>query len=90
MLFSAETLESEIRKLRGLLQMLHEDQPDVMEDVFEFHVTSLITHAAPEYHPRIRAAAHDMLTAIQRQPVRPNPNAPDIRLMPDLLVASAA
>ena len=30
MLFSAETLESEIRKLRGLLQMLHEDQPDVM------------------------------------------------------------
>jgi len=31
-----------------------------------------------------------MLTAIQRQPVRPNPNAPDIRLMPDLLVASAA
>ncbi|REN19158.1 hypothetical protein DSI35_00340, partial [Mycobacterium tuberculosis] len=50
MLFSAETLESEIRKLRGLLQMLHEDQPDVMEDVFEFHVTSLITHAAPEHH----------------------------------------
>jgi len=89
MLFSAETLESEIRKLRGLLQMLHEDQPDVMEDVFEFHVTSLITHAAPEHHPRIRSAAHEMLTAIQRQPVRPNPNAPDIRLMPDLLASAA-
>jgi len=89
MLFSAETLESEIRKLRGLLQMLHEDQPDVMEDVFEFHVTSLITHAAPEHHPRIRSAAHEMLAAIQRQPVRPNPNAPDIRLMPSLLASAA-
>jgi len=89
MLFSAETLESEIRKLRGLLQMLNEDQPDVMEDVFEFHVTSLITHAAPEHHPRIRSAAHEMLTAIQRQPVRPNPNAPDIRLMPSLLASAA-
>ena len=71
MLFPAEILDAEICKLRGLLQMLHEDQPDVMEDVFEFHVTSLITHAAPEHHPRIRAAAHEMLTAIQRQPVRP-------------------
>ena len=55
MLFSAETLESEIRKLRGLLQMLHEDQPDVMEDVFEFHVTSLITH--PRRTSRTTSAA---------------------------------
>ena len=88
MLFSAETLDSEISKLRGLLQMLHEDQPDVLEDVFEFHVTSLITHAAAEHHPRIRAAAHQMLTAIQRQPVQPDPRKPDIQLMPDVLAAA--
>jgi len=30
-----------------------------------------------------------MLTTIQRQPVRPNPNAPDIRLMPNLLASAA-
>lgn len=88
MLFSAETLDSELSKLRGLLQMLHEDQPDVMEDVFEFHVTSLITHTAPEHHARIRDAARDMLAAILRQPVRPNPRAPDIRLMPGVLSAA--
>lgn len=88
MLFSAETLESEISKLHGLLQMLHEDQPDVLEDVFEFHVTSLITHAAPEHHPRIRSAAHQMLAEIQRQPVQPDPRKPDILLMPDVLAAA--
>jgi len=81
MLFPADVLDSEIRKLRGLLQMLHEDQPDVMEDVFDFHVTSLITHAAPEHHGRIRAAARSMLAEVQRCPVRRNPDAPEILLM---------
>lgn len=76
MLFSAETLDSELSKLRGLLQMLHEDQPDVMEDVFEFHVTSLITHTAPEHHARIRDAARDMLApscASRCAPIRARP-----------------
>ncbi|MNS93481.1 hypothetical protein D3C72_1276600 [compost metagenome] len=56
-----------------------------MDDVFEFHVTSLITHAAPEQHPRIRAAARAMMSEILRQPVRPRPPGADIRLMPDVL-----
>jgi len=89
MLFSAETLESELSKLRGLLQMLHEDQPDVMEDVFEFHVTSLITHAPPELHPRIRSTAHAMLAEVLRRPVQPDPLKPEIRLMPEQLVSAA-
>ncbi len=88
MLFSAETLDGEISKLRGLLQMLHEDQPDVLEDVFEFHVTSLVTHSAPEHHSRIRAAAHEMLAEILRQPAHPNPLKPQIRLMPEVLAAA--
>ncbi|MFL9584665.1 hypothetical protein [Stenotrophomonas sp. AB1(2024)] len=87
MLFPADVLDSEIRKLRGLLQMLHEDQPDVMEDVFDFHVTSLITHAAPEYHARIRSAARSMLADVQRCPVRVNPDAPEILLMEALTSA---
>ncbi|WNH53008.1 hypothetical protein [Stenotrophomonas oahuensis] len=82
MLFPADVLDSEIRKLRGLLQMLHEDQPDVMEDVFEFHVTSLITHAAAEHHRRIRSAAQAMLDDIRSRPVEQNPDAPEILLMP--------
>ncbi|WP_313139970.1 hypothetical protein [Stenotrophomonas sp.] len=82
MLFPADVLDSEIRKLRGLLQMLHEDQPDVMEDVFEFHVTSLITHAAAEHHRRIRNAAQTMLDEIRSRPVAHNPDAPEILLMP--------
>ncbi len=82
MLFPADVLDSEIRKLRGLLQMLHEDQPDVMEDVFEFHVTSLITHAAVEHHGRIRSAAQTMLDEIRSRPVLQNPDAPEILLMP--------
>ncbi len=82
MLFPADVLDSEIRKLRGLLQMLHEDQPDVMDDVFEFHVTSLITHSAPEHHQRIRRAAQAMLEEIRRLPAAVNPNAPEILLMP--------
>lgn len=85
MLFSADTLERELSTLRGLLQMLHEDQPDVMEDVFEFHVTSLITHTAPEHHPRIRTAAHDMLVAIRQQPTRTVSRSSDIQLMPETL-----
>lgn len=82
MLFPADVLDSEIRKLRGLLQMLHEDQPDVMEDVFEFHVTSLITHSAPDHHQRIRRAAQKMLDEVRRLPAAANPNAPEILLMP--------
>lgn len=81
MLFPADVLESELCKLRGLLQMLHEDQPDVMEDVFDFHVTSLVTHAAPEHHARIRSAARAMLAEVVGQVVRRNPHAPEIRLM---------
>jgi hypothetical protein len=82
MLFQADVLDSEIRKLRGLLQMLHEDQPDVMEDVFEFHVTSLVTHSAPEHHQRIRRAAQKMLEEVRRLPAAVNPNTPEILLMP--------
>ena len=50
--------------------MLHEDQPDVLEDVFEFHVGSLISHASPEHHTRIRTCAQEMLAAIQALPRR--------------------
>ena len=58
------------------------DRPDVMEDVFDFHVTSLVTHAAPEHHARIRSAARAMLAEVVAQVVvRRNPHAPDIRLM---------
>jgi hypothetical protein len=81
MLFAADVLDTEIIKLRGLLQMLHEDQPDVMEDVFEFHVTSLITHAAQEHHARIRVAARAMLADVLSLPARRNPDAPQILLM---------
>lgn len=81
MLFPADVLDTEICKLRGLLQMLHEDQPDVMEDVFDFHVTSLITHAAPEQHAHIRTAARAMLAEVMGLPARRNPDAPEIRLM---------
>jgi hypothetical protein len=88
MLFPAEILDAEICKLRGLLQMLHEDQPDVMHDIFEFHVTSLITHTAAEHHRRIRDAAHAMLTDIQRRPVRPDPPRSEIQLMPQVLAAA--
>lgn len=89
MMFAADALEAELCKLRGLLQMLHEDQPDVMEEIFDFHVTSLITHAAPEQHPRIRVAARAMLAEIQCLPVRPRPDTPDILLMPQALASAA-
>ena len=81
MLFPADVLDAELRKLRGLLQMLHEDQPDVMEEVFDFHVTSLITHSAPDQHAHIRATARAMLAEVQRCPVRRNRDAPEILLM---------
>ncbi|WP_303636349.1 MULTISPECIES: hypothetical protein [Stenotrophomonas] len=89
MLFAVEELESEICKLRGLLRMLHEDQPDVLEDVFEFHVGSLISHAAPEHHGHIRACAHDMLTAIRTLPRRSDPGPADFTLMPGLAARPA-
>lgn len=89
MLFAVEELESEICKLRGLLQMLHEDQPDVLEDVFEFHVGSLISHAAPAHHARIRACAREMLVAIQALPRRGDEGGVDFRVMPELLARPA-
>jgi len=84
MLFAVEELDSEICKLRGLLQMLHEDQPDVLEDVFEFHVGSLISHASPEHHARIRSCAQDMLAAIRALPRRRDDDTADFQLMPQL------
>ncbi|HIE0127785.1 MULTISPECIES: hypothetical protein [Stenotrophomonas] len=78
MLFAVEELESEICKLRGLLRMLHEDQPDVLEDVFEFHVGSLISHAADEHHGYIRRCAAQML---QELPVTASTGV-DFSLMP--------
>jgi len=84
MLFAVEELESEICKLRGLLQMLHEDQPDVLEDVFEFNVGSLISHALPEHHTHIRACAQEMLSAVQALPRRQSNDTPDFHLMPAL------
>ncbi|KAF1016003.1 MAG: hypothetical protein GAK31_01487 [Stenotrophomonas maltophilia] len=89
MLFSTEVLESEICKLRGLLQMLHEDQPDVLEDVFEFHVGSLISHAAAEHHGYIRTCAQEMLAAIQALPRRVQSAGPRFRLMPDMVARPA-
>ncbi|BCX44919.1 hypothetical protein LRM36_12125 [Stenotrophomonas maltophilia] len=89
MLFAVEELESEICKLRGLLQMLHEDQPDVLEDVFEFHVGSLISHASPEHHPRIRACAQEMLAAIRALPRRRGDDTPVFRVMPQLDIRPA-
>ncbi|WMJ70076.1 hypothetical protein [Stenotrophomonas sp. 24(2023)] len=89
MLFSAEVLEAEICKLRGLLQMLHEDQPDVLEDVFEFHVGSLISHAAIEHHGYIRTCAQEMLAAVQALPRRAVDEGPTIRLMPEMIVRPA-
>jgi len=81
MLFAVEKLESEICKLRGLLRMLHEDQPDVLEDVFEFHVGSLISHASPESHGHIRACAQEMLMAIQALPRHADEVTQDFSLM---------
>jgi len=89
MLFAVQELESEICKLRGLLQMLHEDQPDVLEDVFEFHVGSLISHASAEHHARIRTCAQEMLAAIQALPRRREDDTPDFRLMPQLGIRPA-
>lgn len=89
MLFAVEELESEICKLRGLLQMLHEDQPDVLEDVFEFHVGSLISHASPEHHARIRNCAQEMLVAIQALPRRCEDDTADFRVMPGLEIRPA-
>lgn len=89
MLFAVEELESEICKLRGLLQMLHEDQPDVLEDVFEFHVGSLISHASPEHHGHIRICAQEMLVAIQTLPRRSDEAAPDFQLIPELIAGRA-
>jgi hypothetical protein len=89
MWFAVEELESEICKLRGLLQMLHEDQPDVLEDVFEFHVGSLISHASPEHHGRIRACAQEMLAAIQALPRRREVDTPEFQLMPQLDIRPA-
>ena len=89
MLFSAEVVESEICKLRGLLQMLHEDQPDVLEDVFQFHVGNLISHVAPDQHGYVRRCAGDMLEAIRRLPsVAPRSGA-EFMVMPRLLVNAA-
>ncbi len=78
MLFAVEELESEICKLRGLLRMLHEDQPEVLGDVFEFHVGSLISHAADEHHGYIRRCAAQML---QELPVTAGAEV-DCNLMP--------
>jgi hypothetical protein len=89
MLFAVEELESEICKLRGLLQMLHEDQPDVLEDVFEFHVGSLVSHASPEHHARIRTCAQEMLAAIQALPRRREVDTPEFQLMPQLDIRPA-
>jgi len=89
MLFAVEELESEICKLRGLLQMLHEDQPDVLEDVFEFHVGSLISHASQEHHARIRACAQEMLAVIRALPRRRDDDTPDFRVMPELDIRPA-
>lgn len=88
MLFSAEALESEICKLRGLLQMLHEDQPDVLEDVFEFHVGSLISHSSPERHGYIRTCAQEMLATIRALPRQVQRRGPDFRVMPETLAAA--
>jgi len=81
MVFSAEALESEIRKLHGLLQMLHEDQPGVMEDVFEFHVGSLISHASPDQHGYIRTRAQEMIVAIRALPPHADGSRASFQLM---------
>lgn len=84
MMFSADALEAEICKLRGLLQMLHEDQPDVMEDVFQFHLGNLLSHSSIERHGYIRTCADEMLAAVQAMPVAVHRRAtrkPDFRLM---------
>jgi len=89
MLFAVHELESEICKLRGLLQMLHEDQPDVLEDVFEFHVGSLISHAGAEHHGYIRTCAQEMLAAVRALPRHAGSSEPTFRLMPDMLARPA-
>lgn len=82
MLFPADALEAEICKLRGLLQMLHADQPDVLQDVFQFHVGSLISHSSPEQHGYIQTCAEEMLAAIRATPRRAPLSGADFRLMP--------
>lgn len=89
MLFAVEELESEICKLRGLLQMLHEDQPDVLEDVFEFHVGNLISHTAVEHHALVRARANGMLVAIRALPRHAEGSTADFRLMPAMVARTA-
>lgn len=82
MMFSADALEVEICKLRGLLQMLHEDQPDVMDDVFQFHLGSLLSHSSIEQHGYIRTCADEMLAAVKAMPRTAIPtDKPDFRLM---------
>lgn len=84
MMFSADALEAEICKLRGLLQMLHEDQPDVMEEVFQFHVGSLLSNSSIDRHGYIRTCAAEMLAAVQALPRaidRRAPDRADFRLM---------
>ena len=87
MALSPEELEQEIRKLRGLLQLLHEDQPDVMEDIFAFHVGTLVSHSAPDQHASIRMRARQMLAEVQALPRRvETTRGPVIGLMPAELV----
>jgi len=89
MLFSADVLETEICKLRGLLQMLHEDQPDVLEDVFQFHVGNLISHVEPDQHGYVRNCARDMLEAIRAlPPITPRAGS-EFMVMPKVLAPAA-
>ncbi len=90
MVLTPTMIESEISKLRGLLQILHDDQPDVMEDVFRFHVNNLIGHAPEDQHPRIRSCAAEMLEAIRAQPRAGVIHGAQFQLMPELELARTA
>ncbi|MDV3468086.1 hypothetical protein RZA67_04970 [Stenotrophomonas sp. C3(2023)] len=90
MVFTAEVLELEIYKLKGLLQMLHADQPDVMDEVFQFHVGSLLSHAPADQHAHIHACAEQMRQALVGLPDPAiTPRGANFRLMPRYLTQPA-
>lgn len=65
MRFALEELDVEIGKLRGLLRMLHEDQPDTLDEVFQFHLGNLLGQAAGEHHGYIRQCAAEMRAGLE-------------------------
>ena len=61
----------------------------MLEDVFESHVGSLISHTSPEQHGYVRTCAEEMLAVVRALPTLPRGAAPRFRLMPQVLAGAA-